>query len=281
MGSKMEMNTEFEKCKFNRRVLWVWVWVVGLLLAVQTHCSGQSNQNVVKRVFNAASGTQNSGYLPNSGYGQHYFRATVAEDGGTCNTSSTFVLQASTDGVVFFPISTTVQLLYVSPLRREGSAFANGVYPFLRVAVTSNLAFCKYTVWYIGSLSPISNPQATLNAPNYVTEQFSINNGGGAGYVLNSLLGAVTSARYVIYGATLTNTHATNFADVNIVSCTMPSTIEATGPNLRAQANTNSIIAPAAITPIFIGTVGNSLCAQTGNATGGTTAVLSLTYRLE
>lgn len=254
------------------------IGLAAVLLAQVSCATAQSNQNVVKKVFSLSSGTQNSANLPNSGFGQHFLQATVSEAGGTCNAQTVATLQASTDGTNYFTAATPIYLNYAGNILTKG-VYANGVFPFLRVQMVSAQAFCKYTVYYIGSVNPISNPQSTLNTSNYATT--TITAPASVGGTVSTLATNPTSdSRYVVYGSVATNLDSADHATFQIIGCLAGPTYSGGGPTLRALANGDSSILPASITPYLVSAVGYNLCVL-GLAAADSSAAITVTYRLE
>ena len=274
-----------KKIGMNRWVFGTWGVLVLLLLLAQTNCNGQQgNQNAVKRVFNAASGTQNSSYLPNSGFSQHFIRGTVTESGGTCNDVVYITLQGSSDGSSFFAIAPTLQLVYATTTARVANSSGTGVYPFTRLAVTSPNAACKYTVWYTGSVLPAASPQSTVNSDgNYLIYTGTLNLAAPGDATFEVYPPTVTSGRYVVYGYTFVSNHATNSALVYFFSDNADAcaSVTKTGPYLKVFPNLNTIISPPSLVPAFIGAPGKALCANINNSTGATSALYSVVFRVE
>jgi len=257
---------------------WKLLGLVAVLLAQVTCAPAQSNQNVVKKVFNADSGTQVSSNLPNSGFGQHFLQATVAQSGGTCNTQTVVTLQGSTDGTTYFNVTQPMYLSYAGNIFTK-NVFANGVYPFLRVRASSSQAFCKYTVYYIGSVNPISNPQATLNTSNYTTTTITAL-ASVAGTVSTIEINPTLDSQYVVYGAVVTNMDSADAATFQIVGCIAGPTYSGGGPTIRVLPNAASVVLPTSITPYLVSATGYNLCVL-GLAAADSSAVLTVTYRLE
>ena len=259
--------------KFNFKLL----GLVAVLLA-QTSCANGQNQNVVKKVFSAESGSQVSANLPNSGFGQHFLKATVTEFGGVCNTQTVISLQGSTDGTSYFNVAQPMYLSYSGSVFTK-NVFANGVFPFLRVRASSAQAFCKYTVYYIGSVNPISNPQATLNTNNYVTTTVTAP-ASVAGTVTTVEINPTSESPYVVYGAVVTNMDSADAATFQIVGCMAGPIYSGGGPTIRVLPNAASVVLPTSITPYLITSTGYNLCVL-GLAAADSSAVLTITYRLE
>lgn len=256
---------------------WKLLGLVAALLA-QASCATAQNQNVVKKVFALSSGTQNSSNLPNSGFGQHFLQATVSESGGTCNTSTVATLQGSTDGTTYFGIAQPIALNYAGGIL-TGNVFTNGVYPFIRVAMVSTQAACKYVVYYIGSVNPISNPQATLNTSNYATIGATATADVG-GLWTTIATNPTTAGKYVVYGAAFTNQDSADAGTFQIMTGNCSSTTTASGPLIRVVASQASVILPTSIVPYFTGFAGSNLCIQ-GVSAAASSAYITLTYRLE
>lgn len=257
---------------------WKLLGLVAALLAQASCATAQSNQNVVKKVFNLASGTQVSSNLPNSGFGQHFLQAKVDQDGGTCNTQTVITLQGSTDGVTFFNVTQPMYLNYAGGITTK-NVFANGVFPFLRVRASSAQIFCKFTVYYIGSVNPISNPQATLNTNNYTTTTVTAP-ASVAGTVTIVEINPTSDSPYVVYGATVTNMDSADAATFQIVGCIAGPTYSGGGPTIRVLPNAASVVLPTSITPYLVSATGYNLCVL-GLAAADSSAVLTITYRLE
>lgn len=129
--------------------------------------AGQSD-SIYRTVFTNKTTVGRSAPLSNIGQSQHVLMFVAINNGGTCIMNGgglDLYLESSFDGINYAPITPKRIQAYnyaagVSAPPYTGIITANGIYPYVRVALSIVYPQCSYTVYYSGSKGPSPYPQS-------------------------------------------------------------------------------------------------------------------------